>query len=41
MPQLGGGNETVAVLVEMSQALDEIFGSVGAAAAANGLETKR
>ena len=38
MPELGGGDEAVAVFVEVPQALDEVLSSVGAVARADGLQ---
>ena len=38
MPELGRGDVAVAVLVEVAQALDEVFGRVGRAVLADGLQ---
>jgi len=37
MPQFGGSDESVSVLVEVPQALDEVLGGVRRTARANGL----
>ena len=37
VPQLGGRDEAVPVLVEVAEALDEVLGGVGGAAGADGL----
>ncbi len=41
VPQLGGRDEAVPVLVEVAEALDEVLGGVGGAAGADGLWCER